>query len=218
MRAHRWIVTVAVALVAVFAFAPFASAAGTTAQLAAPGNLHVARNTAEAITLAWDEVADPGVYYEIYIDNQTYPRWMPTATDTIKRDDFRGLEPGTTHRFRVRAGDQAGDFSDFSSITVTWADGDVTPPTAPTNLHVVSETANGWNIAWDPSTDDSGKVFYTVTLAGPAGAYGSNVGDQLTAFVPKEDPIVGPIQSASVIANDSTGQNPSQSAVLNFTP
>jgi Fibronectin type III domain len=40
--------------------------------------------------------------------------------------------------------------------------GDRTPPTTPTNLRVTSLSEESVTLAWDPSTDKSGSVTYTV--------------------------------------------------------
>jgi chitodextrinase len=40
--------------------------------------------------------------------------------------------------------------------------GDTQPPTTPTNLRVTETTPNSVSLAWDPSTDDSGSVFYRI--------------------------------------------------------
>lgn len=213
MRAHRLAITFAAALVATLAFAPVASAAGTTATLPAPSDMHVVSNTAEALTLAWDVSSDPGVYYELYHDNQTYPYWVSgTATIKIDRNDITGLEPGTTHTWRVRAGDQKGDFSDFSSLTVTWAPGDVTPPTTPTNLRVVHQDETGVQLAWDPSTDDSGRLFYVMQVS----TVSLELGDEPSFFLEAGNSWLGTTPGSSVAvvlhAEDHTRWNPSGSS------
>ena len=56
---------------------------------------------------------------------------------------------------------------------------DRTPPTTPTNLHVTSMTAYSVSLAWNPSTDNSGTVTYTIccantsseTFPGPASSH-----------------------------------------------
>ena len=42
---------------------------------------------------------------------------------------------------------------------------DRTPPTTPTNLRVTGMTAYGVSLAWNPSTDNSGSVTYTICCA-----------------------------------------------------
>jgi hypothetical protein len=213
MRAHRWAWAFVAALTVVFTVVPAASA---TVQLAEPRNLHVASNTAEAVTLAWDdvpEVGGGGIYYEVYFDDQTYPIWAPTAEVKIPRNDIVGLEPGTAHTFRVRAGDPSGNLSEFSEIGATWADGDVTPPTAPTDLRVVSRTEAGVNLAWDPSTDDSGELFYTISFSTGVNL---ELGNEPRVFVSSNDAFIGTTPGATVQvqvrADDFTRWNPSASS------
>jgi chitodextrinase len=43
---------------------------------------------------------------------------------------------------------------------------DRTPPTTPTNLRVTSLTQKSVTLAWDPSTDNSGSVTYSVNMGG----------------------------------------------------
>ena len=45
---------------------------------------------------------------------------------------------------------------------------DRTPPTTPTNLHTTASTANSVTLAWNPSTDNSGKVTYRVQMVSPS--------------------------------------------------
>jgi hypothetical protein len=45
---------------------------------------------------------------------------------------------------------------------VSFAAGDNIPPTAPSNLRVVSNTAAGVELAWDPSTDESDSDYHVV--------------------------------------------------------
>jgi chitodextrinase len=42
------------------------------------------------------------------------------------------------------------------------AAGDTQPPTTPTNLRITGTSPNSVSLAWDPSTDDSGSVFYRI--------------------------------------------------------
>ena len=45
---------------------------------------------------------------------------------------------------------------------------DRTPPTQPTNLHTTASTATSVTLAWNPSTDNSGKVTYRVHMVSPS--------------------------------------------------
>jgi chitinase len=46
--------------------------------------------------------------------------------------------------------------------TTAWGSGDTRPPTTPTNLRVTAVSPNIVSLAWNPSTDDSGSVFYRI--------------------------------------------------------
>ena len=67
-----------------------------------------------------------------------------------------GLTEGVTYRYRISAGDAAGNFSAYSAIvTVT---PDVTPPNAPTSLSAVVFSSTQVNLSWIASTDNSGVI------------------------------------------------------------
>jgi fibronectin type III domain protein len=71
----------------------------------------------------------------------------------------RHLPPGTVNTFTVTAIDYTGKNSSTSNSASaeTWPSNDTTPPSVPTNLHVISlDTGGGeaW-LGWTQSTDDS---------------------------------------------------------------
>src|SRR5215211_1406755 len=53
----------------------------------------------------------------------------------------------------------------FGASIASAAPRDRTPPTTPTNLRVTGMTAYSVSLAWDPSTDNSGSVIYTICCA-----------------------------------------------------
>ena len=55
----------------------------------------------------------------------------------------------------------------FSGPTTFAAKADKTPPTTPTNLVVMAITDNTVTLKWNPSTDNSGKFSYRVTINNP---------------------------------------------------
>jgi hypothetical protein len=88
----------------------------------------------------------------------TPPTPFLTSADTtfdVHLNRAIGMIPGSTHSFQVRAEDSSGNHSFSNTLTAPFAPGDNTPPTAPQNLRVVSDTAAGIEFAWDPSTDVS---------------------------------------------------------------
>lgn len=71
---------------------------------------------------------------------------------------IRHLTPGTTNTFKVTAIDYYRNSSTSNSATAqTWPSTDTTPPSVPTNLHVISfDTGGGegW-LGWTQSTDNT---------------------------------------------------------------
>jgi len=76
--------------------------------------------------------------------------------DAERRVHLRHLTPATTYTFNVQAWDFSGNFATSNTITLTTEpSSDTVPPTAPTNLHLVSDQGGGeFYIGWTQSTDD----------------------------------------------------------------
>ncbi|HEX6034740.1 MAG TPA: fibronectin type III domain-containing protein, partial [Anaerolineales bacterium] len=91
---------------------------------------------------------------------------------------------------------------------------DRTPPTTPSNLRVTGMTPYSVSLAWDPSTDKSGSVTYTIccanvsseTFPGPASSHvyraGLEAGRSFTLFI---------------VARDAAGNYSKQSNTVTFT-
>lgn len=91
---------------------------------------------------------------------------------------------------------------------------DRTPPTTPTDLQVTAMTAYSVSLAWNPSTDNSGNVTYTIccanvsseTFPGPASSRvyrtGLEAGRSFTLFI---------------VAKDASGNSSKQSNTVTFT-
>ena len=70
---------------------------------------------------------------------------------------LRHLTPATTYTFTVEANDFNGNTTMSNPVTLTTeASSDVTPPSAPTNVHIVADQSCGevW-LGWTQSTDDT---------------------------------------------------------------
>jgi chitin-binding protein len=70
---------------------------------------------------------------------------------------LRHLTPATTYTFTVEANDFNGNTTMSNEVTLTTeATSDVTPPSAPTNVHIVADQGCGevW-VGWTQSTDDT---------------------------------------------------------------
>jgi chitodextrinase len=69
---------------------------------------------------------------------------------------IRHLTPATTYTFNVQAYDTSGNIATSNTVTLTTQpSSDTVPPTAPTNLHLVSDNGGGefW-VGWTQSTDN----------------------------------------------------------------
>src|SRR6266496_33766 len=148
------------ALVALLAAGPAAIAQteADTTPPTAPSNLHAVSVSDVDIVLGWDASTDNSgaVNYAVFFDDNATP--FLTSADTqfdAHLNRAIGMIPGSSHTFQVRAEDPSGNHSFSNKLTVSFAPSDNTPPTAPSNLHVVSNTAAGVQLAWDPSTDES---------------------------------------------------------------
>jgi hypothetical protein len=157
MKTLRAVAASAAALAVLLAAAPAASAQDTTPPTA-PGNLRAVNVTDVDIVLAWNESTDNSgaVNYAVFFDDNPTP--FLTSADTqfdVHLNRAIGMAPGSRHTFQVRAEDPSGNHSFSNLLTVSFAPGDNTGPTAPGDLRVVSNTASGVELAWDPSTDES---------------------------------------------------------------
>jgi chitodextrinase len=172
MKAIMAVASSAAALAVLVAAGPAAMAqtGPDTTPPTAPGNLHVVSATDTELVLAWDASADDSgaVNYAVFFDDNPTP--FLTSADTrleVRLNRAIGMIPGSTHTFQVRAEDSSGNHSFSNVLTASFAPGDNTPPTAPSNLRVVSNTASGVELAWDPSTDESDFEYRVV--GGPCG-------------------------------------------------
>jgi hypothetical protein len=183
----RLTATAAAALVTMAAAAP----ANADTPPTPPGNLHAASITDTDIVLAWSASTDDNgaINYAVFFDDNPTP--FLTSGDTtfdVSLNRAIGMIPGSTHTFQVRAEDSAGNHSFSNTLTTSFAPGDNTPPTAPQNLRVVSDTAAGIELAWDPSTDES-SFDYRVSGA-PCGGSAVTVTHVLVPSI-SSDPVCG---------------------------
>ena len=76
--------------------------------------------------------------------------------DGERRVHIRHLTPATTYTFNVQALDFSGNIATSNPVTLTTEpSSDTVPPTAPTNLHLVSDQGGGeFYLGWTQSTDD----------------------------------------------------------------
>jgi chitodextrinase len=119
-----------------------------------PANLRVTGTGTSTVSLAWDRSSDRWSFsYEVLMDGVV--RESASSTSTT----LRTIAPGSTHTFQVRARDNSGNVSGVSNaVTVTLApNGDVTPPTAPSNLTVedLNDNCGSQILRWTASSDDT---------------------------------------------------------------
>lgn len=150
------VVASSAAVVALLLVAAPGASAQAEGSLAPPTNLRAVSITDVDIVLAWDAPIDDdgALNYAVFFDDNPTP-FLTSAETTfdVRLNRALGMIPGSSHTFQVRAEDQSGNHSFSNKLTVSFAPGDNTPPTAPSNLRVVSNTSAGIELAWDPSTD-----------------------------------------------------------------
>ncbi|WP_424640792.1 fibronectin type III domain-containing protein [Embleya sp. AB8] len=99
--------------------------------------------------------------------------------------DVGGLTPGTSYSFFVRAKDKAGNVSPASTrvpaTTLSVAQGERVPPTAPRDARGQARGKDGATLAWEAATDDVGVTAYDIWQGGVR--VHSVTGDHTTAVV-----------------------------------
>lgn len=138
------------------------TAASGTGGLTAPNNLHAVTITDQDIVLAWNaSTSKRAVFYDLLFDDNPNP-FGPLSDNQfdVHLNRSLGMIPGSSHTFQVRAGDTAGHTAFSNTLTVSFASGDNTPPTAPGNLHVVNISSAGVELAWDASIDESDVTYF----------------------------------------------------------
>lgn len=122
-----------------------------------PTNLRAEDVTSTSLTLRWDAATDNvGVtQYTVYQDGA-----LLGTTDATTLA-VSGLSQGTSYRFSVTARDAAGNVS--SAGDQLFVDiPDVTAPTAPADLAVVSTTASSVRLVWSPAVDNVAVTGYNI--------------------------------------------------------
>jgi chitodextrinase len=139
----------------------------------APTNLRATNIAAFSVSLAWGPSADnSGVFSYRVRDNRGYE--FAVAQSQTSYVWMHQLEASTTYTFSVYAVDGSGNKSKASTVIVTTAARDVTPPSAPV-ISVTDVAPRQISLAWS-STDDSPSIIYTVSVNGapdPEGATSS---------------------------------------------
>lgn len=195
-----------------------AASAASTSTVTAPTNLHVVSETFTDLNLAWNASTSSngsGVQYELFVDGNVYPKYpLETPSVDVEKGQEFGLTPGSTHTFQVEAFDGDGGKALSNKLTVTLGPGDSTAPTAPANLHVVSQNADGVTLGWDPSSDpDSPDITYFVY--NPCGL--TTNGTEATIPSESANPVCG-IQPGSTYTISIFARDPSNNQSPNSNP
>jgi len=109
------------------------------------------------VSLSWTASTDENQWWSL--PYQVFVNGSPAAHvnwDAERRVHIRHLTPATTYVFTVQAYDTSNNRSTSNPVTLTTQpSSDTVPPTAPTNLHLVSDNGGGeFYIGWTQSTDD----------------------------------------------------------------
>ncbi|MDG4790480.1 hypothetical protein O7626_31965 [Micromonospora sp. WMMD1102] len=137
----------------------------------APGQPQVLSVEPGQVTLTWPASTDDvGVtQYYVYQGDQFYSQYLARVVpDNTPLTLQLGPTAATTH-FSVTARDAAGNISAFSPRALVpqppsfpRSGNDTVPPSPPGNPVVTAVTPNGYQVTWEPATDNIGVIEYHV--------------------------------------------------------
>lgn len=109
------------------------------------------------VSLTWTASTDDtqwwSLSYDVYMNGSPAQHVNSHGERSVR---IRHLTPATTYTFNVQAWDSSGNIATSNAVTLTTEpSSDTVPPTAPTNLHLVSDQGGGeFYLGWTQSTDD----------------------------------------------------------------
>ncbi len=123
-----------------------------------PQNFIVSDVTATTVSLTWDASKDNirVVGYQIYRDEKRI------ATTPLTVYTGKGLVPGQSYTYYIRAYDNSGNFSEFTDSVVVITVEDFEPPTAPSKLKATEVTHTTVTLVWEASKDNVGIKTYEI--------------------------------------------------------
>jgi hypothetical protein len=159
-----------------------------------PTGLRVVSVTDDSVTLRWNASTDNSGTIQRYLVNGIYHE------PNILTKTIGSLVPNWTQTYTVIAQDAAGNSSGTASIVATTAP-DVTPPTAPSALRLVSTNSpSSISLAWNKSTD-RWAFGYQILMDGQVIASESSLSTRLRHLPP------GTTHTFTVRARDHSGGN-----------
>lgn len=120
-------------------------------------NLTMSKNTANTITLAWDDADDADVY-RVYRYNEGTGKYNYLATTSDTGFTDTNLQPGTNYQYKVRCVWTIGGNNYYGTYSSA-----LTVPTLPaqvTNVRVDKQTGKTVSLAWDSVNGADGYRIY----------------------------------------------------------
>lgn len=172
-----------------------------------PGALAVFSTNYTSITLTWNPSTDNTSIksYEIYCNSRK------TAATSATYYACKGLTPGKTYTFFVKAYDIAGNYSVQSNSISAATVSDNAPPSIPSGLKTSSITATEVNLTWSPSSDNVKVKGYDIFCDG------SKIGSTSKTSYCSEGLVPGKSYTYTVRAIDSVGNISDNSSPLKIT-
>jgi chitodextrinase len=123
-----------------------------------PTNLVASVVAPNHINLTWTASTDNvGVIgYQVFRDN------VQIATSLTASFSDTGVQPQTTHSYKVVAFDAGGNFSAASNIASVTTPADTMAPSAPTNLTATTNGLGQVSLSWSASTDNVSVAGYRI--------------------------------------------------------
>lgn len=174
-----------------------------------PAGLSAGGVTATSVDLSWNASTDNvGVTgYKVYTDGGN-PVTVTGTSTTIS-----GLSENTSYTFTVSAIDAAGNESSQSAgenVTTATAP-DITPPSVPTGLVVVTVTTTSVDLSWNASTDNVAVTGYKVYTDGSTPIMVTGTGTTISGLSANMG------YDFTVSAIDAVGNESSQSSAVSAT-
>jgi chitodextrinase len=184
-------------------------AAPDTTPPSVPANLTATAISSSQVNLSWSASTDNvGVAgYKIFRGG------VAIATTSATSYSNTGLNPSTNYSYTVSAYDATGNNSAQSTAAsaTTFAAGDTTPPSVPTNLTATAVSQTQINLIWTASTDNVGVTGYKVFRGGTQIATSTTNSYSNVGLNP------GTNYSYTVSAYDAAGNNSAQSTAASAT-